>query len=64
MIDEPKPPTEKVSYFCEKPATDDDLCFGCMKYVCSSCSINDPWGQHEPEAHQSSYDEDSLDGDE
>lgn len=31
------PKTEGECFFCHKPTTDWDLCYGCKQYVCEDC---------------------------
>lgn len=52
-----------LCYFCEKPALEESMCYGCGEYVHDKpeCSPNDnmPLGGHEVDLH--AYVEDSFD---
>jgi hypothetical protein len=47
------PKTKVKCFLCDGPATDEDLCYGCKKIICSDCDSNPdvPFGGHAPEAH-------------
>lgn len=48
---------EKKCYVCDKPANDEDKCFGCGKYIHTKCDKNpDVGGKHRAEMHMISED--------
>ena len=40
-------------YFCKTDCTDEDYCYGCGQYICSTCDETGAWGDHEPSDHKS-----------
>lgn len=53
-IDEPFIP---ICYFCGEETDEEHYCYGCKHYVCSNCSEEDPFGDHDVEDHQPEPDE-------
>ncbi len=45
---------EEKCYFCNKPTTQEDFCYGCQQYICEECNTNAdlPFGKHKVEDHQ------------
>jgi hypothetical protein len=52
---------QPTCYFCKKPATKDDECYGCQKHFHIECERWPlPNGMHEPEAHKPKVTEKAL----
>lgn len=50
---EKKAEEAKKCFLCSNPCTEDDYCNGCGKYICQSCDVHQPVGEHEPHEHKS-----------
>lgn len=49
VLDEPA-----KCYLCSQPIDgnpDDAYCYGCQQFVCDTCDVASPMGEHDPEAH-------------
>ena len=52
-LNPPKP--EGECYFCHKPTTTDNYCYGCKQYICAECDppeVSDFCGPHTVERHK------------
>lgn len=53
-----------LCFNCEKPTTDEHLCFGCNSYVCGECdrnAVNMPFGAHDRALHLGEPRDDTYD---